>query len=131
MPSLPNIQKTPYFHVFFEKDHLHFPSVENISYFREKGMPSFLLIKERSYSSPIFLERSSFQNIWKKKISFFVQWIYMHILFFSILGYINDIKSYCYTIFSQTYSSLFYLMENLFLSNYIDQYIDQCRSYRI
>ena len=31
------------------------------------------MIRERSYSSAFFLERSSFQNIWKKKIWFFVQ----------------------------------------------------------
>ena len=31
------------------------------------------MIQERSYSSAIFLERLSFQNIWKKKIWFFVQ----------------------------------------------------------
>ena len=31
------------------------------------------MIQERSYSSAIILEKSSFQNIWKKKIWFFVQ----------------------------------------------------------
>ena len=30
------------------------------------------MIQERSYSSAIFLERSSFQNIWKMKIYFSV-----------------------------------------------------------
>ena len=38
------------------------------------------MIQERSYSSAIFLERSSFQNIWKKKIQFFVQWL-LNIIF--------------------------------------------------
>ena len=33
----------------------------------------FLIIQERSYSSAIFLQRQSFQNIWKKKIQFFAQ----------------------------------------------------------
>ena len=32
------------------------------------------MIQERSYSSAILLEIPSFQNIWKKKIWFFVQW---------------------------------------------------------
>ena len=36
-----------------------------ISYLREKEMPSFMVIQERSYSSAIFLERPSFQNIWR------------------------------------------------------------------
>ena len=31
------------------------------------------MIQERSFSRAIFLERPSFQNIWKKKIWFFVQ----------------------------------------------------------
>ena len=28
----------------------------------------------RSHSSAMFLQRGSFQNIWKKKLWFFVQW---------------------------------------------------------
>ena len=43
------------------------------SYFQEKEISSFLIIEERSYSSVVFMERPCFQNIWKKKISFFVQ----------------------------------------------------------
>ena len=58
--------------IFFEKDHLSF-SVKRIrSYFRKKKSP-FLIIQERSYSSEIFLERPSFQNIRKKKIWCFMQ----------------------------------------------------------
>ena len=59
--------------IFYQEDHFSF-SVQGIrSYFRGKEMPSFLMIQERSYSSVILLERPSFQNIWKKKIWFFVQ----------------------------------------------------------
>ena len=58
---------------FLRKVIFHFPSVEKISYFWEKEMPSFLMIGERSCSSVIFLERPSFQNIWKRKTWFFVQ----------------------------------------------------------
>ena len=55
---------------FFEKDHLSF-SVQRIrSYFRKKEISSFLVIQERSYSTAIFLERSSFQTIWKKICDF-------------------------------------------------------------
>ena len=43
------------------------------SYFREKEILSFPIIKKRSNSSAIFLERPSFQDVWKKKILFFVQ----------------------------------------------------------
>ena len=44
----------------------NFPSMEKLSYsiFR-KEMPSLLMIQERSYSSAVFLERPSFQNIWR------------------------------------------------------------------
>ena len=58
---------------FFEKDHLSFSAWRIRSYFRGKGISPFLMKQERSYSSAIFLERPSFQNIWKKKIWFFVQ----------------------------------------------------------
>ena len=50
---------------FLRKIIFHFPSVEKISHFREKEMPYFLMIKERPYSSAIFLERPPFQNIWR------------------------------------------------------------------
>ena len=43
------------------------------SYFWGKEISSFLMIQEILYASAIFLERSSFQNIWKIKIWFFVQ----------------------------------------------------------
>ena len=44
----------------------HFPP-------KEKEISSFLMIQETANFSVIFLEKSSFQNIWKKKIWFFVQ----------------------------------------------------------
>ena len=69
-------KKISYFQVFFfffEKDHLSFRVRRIRSYFREKEISSFLIIQKRSYSSAIFLERPSFQNIWKKKTWYFVQ----------------------------------------------------------
>ena len=67
------LKKISYFRVFFKKDHLSF-SVQRVrSYFREKEISSFPIIQERSYSSAIFLERPSFQDVWKKKIWFSVQ----------------------------------------------------------
>ena len=67
------LKKILYFRVFFKKDHLSF-SVQRVrSYFREKEISSFPIIQERSYSSTIFLERPSFQDVWKKKIWFSVQ----------------------------------------------------------
>ena len=62
-----------YFRVFFKKDHLSFFFQRVRSYFLEKEISSFPIIQERSYSSAIFLERPSFQNVRKKKIWFFVQ----------------------------------------------------------
>ena len=67
------LKKISYFRVFFKKDHLSF-SVQRVrSYFREKEISSFLIIQERSYSSAIFLERPSFQDVRKKNIWFSVQ----------------------------------------------------------
>ena len=43
----------------------HFPPNGKISCFRKK-IPSFQIIRERSYSSAIFLKIPSFRNIWKK-----------------------------------------------------------------
>ena len=61
-----------YFHVFLEKDHLpFFIQRKNVIFFIDQ------IIQERSYSSEIFLERPSFQNIWKMKIRFFVQCIFV------------------------------------------------------
>ena len=56
------LKKISYFRVFFKKDHLSF-SV----YFREKEILSFPIIQESSYSSVIYLERPSFQDVRKKE----------------------------------------------------------------
>ena len=70
------LKKMSYFRVFFKKDHLSF-SVQRVrSYFREKEISSFPIIQERSYSSATFLERPSFQDVWKKKVWFSVQCIF-------------------------------------------------------
>ena len=53
----------------FEKDQISFSVQKKMSYFWEKEISSFLIIQERSYPSAIFLERTSFQNIWIKKIA--------------------------------------------------------------
>ena len=67
------LKKISYFRVFFKKDHLSFFGQGLRSYFREKEISSFPIIQERSYSSAIFLESPSFQDVWKKKIWFSVQ----------------------------------------------------------
>ena len=48
------------------------------------------MIQERSYTSSIFWERSSFQNIWKKKIRFFVQCKITCKLWLYVLGYLEN-----------------------------------------
>ena len=71
-----SLKKISYFRVFFQKDHLSF-SVQRVrSYFREKEISSFPIIQERSYSSASFLERLSFQGVWKKKIFRAVKKVY-------------------------------------------------------
>ena len=72
------LKKISYFRVFFKKDHLSFPASGVRLYFREKEISFFPIIQERSYSSPIFLERPSFQDVWKKKIWFSVQCIIIY-----------------------------------------------------
>ena len=59
------IQKISYFYVFLEKYHLSFSAQRKNIMFSEK-IPSFQIIRERSYSSAIFLKIPSFRNIWKK-----------------------------------------------------------------
>ena len=48
--------------------------------FSRKRISAFPIIQERSCSSEIFLERPSFQDVWKKKIWFFVQCSYTLLL---------------------------------------------------
>ena len=57
--------------IFLRKIIFHFQGAR--SYFREKEISSSPIIQERSYFSPIFLEKPSFQDVWKKKIWFSVQ----------------------------------------------------------
>ena len=68
-----HFKKISYFHVFFEKDCLSFTVWRIRWYFQKKEISFFLIIQERSDTSAIFSERPSFQNIWKKKIWFFMQ----------------------------------------------------------
>ena len=67
-----HLKKISYFQIFLRKIMFHFVSRIR-SYFREKEISFFVIIQERSYSSVIFMERPSFQKIWKKKIWFYVQ----------------------------------------------------------
>ena len=55
--------------IFWERSSFTYP-LEKMSYFREKEMPSFLMIQERSYSSAIFFGKSTFLEH-LKKISYF------------------------------------------------------------
>ena len=54
---------------FFEKERL-FSAQRVRSYFRGEAVSSFLMRKEISFSSVVYLERPSFQNIWKKNMVF-------------------------------------------------------------
>ena len=68
-----SLKKISYIRVFFRKDCLSL-SVQRVrSCFREKEKSSFPIIQERSYSSAIFLEIPSFQDVWKKIIWFSMQ----------------------------------------------------------
>ena len=68
-----DLKKISYFLVFFWKRSSFIFRLRLRSYFRERETWSFPIIRERSYSSAIFLERPSFQDVWKKKIWFSVQ----------------------------------------------------------
>ena len=77
---LVGLEKILYFLVFFLKKIIfHFlPKVKII--FSRRETWSFLIIRERSYYSVTFLERTSFQDVWKKKIWFSVQWLHKPLL---------------------------------------------------
>ena len=68
-----SLKKISCFRVLFKKDHLSFSAYSVRSCFRKKEISSFPIIQKRSYSSAIFLERLSFQDVWKNKIWFSVQ----------------------------------------------------------
>ena len=73
--SFQNIWRKYHISVYFFWERPYFIFRQGVrSYFREKETSSFLIIQERSNSSAIFLERPSFQDVWKKKIWFSVQW---------------------------------------------------------
>ena len=71
---LEGLKKISYFLVFFWKRSSFIFRLRLRPYFRERETWSFPIIRERSYSSAIFLERPSFQDVWKKKMWFSVQW---------------------------------------------------------
>ena len=74
------------FMYFFEKDHLSF-SVQRIrSYFRQKGISSFQIIQERSYSSRFFFGKTIFSE-YLKKISYF------HVFFWEKSSFIFHLKN--------------------------------------
>ena len=66
-----HLKNISYFHVFFWERSSFIFRLKNKIIFSGK---SFLMIREKLYSSVIFLEKSTFQNIWKKELWFFVQW---------------------------------------------------------
>ena len=51
------------------------------------GLNNNICKKETSYCSAMFLRRPPFQNIWKKKIWFFVQWMYFLLFLTDYLTY--------------------------------------------
>ena len=55
-----HLKNIPYFHVFFEKDHISLSAQRIRSYYWGKELSSFGMIQERSYSSAI---------IWKDHLS--------------------------------------------------------------
>ena len=68
-----DLKKISYFLVFFWKGSSFIFRLRLRSYFRERETWSFPIIQERSYSNAIFLEKPSFQDVWKKKLWFSVQ----------------------------------------------------------
>ena len=61
---------------FLRKIFFYFPSKEKISYFREKRNTIFPDITKKIIFEWHFLERPSFQKMWRKKIWFFVEWCF-------------------------------------------------------
>ena len=61
---------------FLRKIFFYFPSKEKISYFREKRNTIFPDITKKIIFEWQFLERPSFQKMWRKKIWFFVEWCF-------------------------------------------------------
>ena len=64
------LRKISYFRVFFLERSSFIFRLGVRSYFREKELLPFPIIQEREYSRAIFLERTSFQDVWKKNMAF-------------------------------------------------------------
>ena len=73
-PSFENIWRKYHISMYFLRNSSFIFRLKSKIIFSGKRDSSFLMTQERSYSSTIFLERPSFQIIWKTKIWFFVQW---------------------------------------------------------
>ena len=109
-----HLKKIWYFQVFFWEKSSFFLCLRIRLYFREKEILSFLIIQERSYSSAIYLERPCFQNIWKKKIWFFVQWLLSSSLYNSAVGLWLFIESLKYGLITLRYFNHFYSLGDKF-----------------
>ena len=64
-----HLKKISYFHVFFWERTFIFRTKNKII-FSGRSSIIFLDEKKKSYSSVVYLERPSFQNIWKKNMVF-------------------------------------------------------------
>ena len=70
-----HLRKTSYFHVFFwKRSSSIFCLKNNIIFSRERNI-IFRDDTRKIMFQCVFLKRSSFQNIWKKKMWFFMQWL--------------------------------------------------------
>ena len=102
---------------FLRKIIFHFQSKEKISYFRVKQIPSFQIIQERSYSSAIFLERPSFQNIWRKYriCMYFLRSMFFHFLSKEKISYFRVKKLSSFQIIQErSYSSVIFFGKTIF-----------------
>ena len=93
---------------FLRKIIFHFPCIEKISNFREKEMPSFLVIQERSHSSAIFFffGKTIFSEHLKKKSYFHVLLLRKIISFFISISIFRG-KQQCFFIKTSCYFALF------------------------
>ena len=86
--------------IFWKRSSFTF-RLEKISFIREKEVPSFLMVQERSCSSAIFLERLSFQKF-EENINF-------HVFSWERLSFISRLKKKI--IFSGKISSFLMIQE--------------------
>ena len=100
-----DLKRISYFHVFFFCWRSSFIfCLKNKIMFLGKQNIIFPDDTWKSYSSAIFLERPSFQYIWKEKIWFFVQWHSMQKIF-SLKGAQNGGQYNCIKLFQLTVAS--------------------------